>query len=120
METIKSRQNPKIRLVRALRKRKAREAENLVKTRIEPFVREANAHTRELMQSRWRKYLKGAIEILALGAGGFLSLDLGREVVKKAIRLAAESRGEPQPQAPAASTRFVLEVRRQYTQRYNY
>src|SRR5258708_4526387 len=42
----------------------AREAENLIITRVEPIVREAAKHTEEVMKSRWKKLLRGALKFI--------------------------------------------------------
>ena len=70
METIKSRQNPKIRLARALRKRKSRDAEGL-------FLIEGTFHLGEAMAAGVQiEYLLSAPELFRMGYAAIVANEL--------------------------------------------
>jgi hypothetical protein len=91
----------------------AREAANIVKTRVEPVVREASRHTREILNNRWRNFFQGAIKFIGLAGLGFLNTIFFKDAIKQGVNLAADAAVIAQDvHAPTASARFVLEVRR--------
>lgn len=90
-----------------------REAENLIKTRVEPVVREAARHTEEIMQSRWRQFFQKALTFFGLVGLGFLNPVFMKDALQKGIDAAAEGVGAlSKIETITATARFVLEVRR--------
>ncbi len=91
----------------------AREAENLIKTRVEPVVREADKHARDILRGRWRTFFQGTLKCIGLVGLGFLIPKFFEDAIKQGVNIAAESAtqlGKVQP--PTNGARFVLEVRR--------
>jgi hypothetical protein len=100
--------------------RVAREATNLIKTRVEPFVREADQHARDLLQRKWRKFFQGALKVIGLAGAGWLRPDLTKDMLKEAVNVAASMVSEKDQQQLSGAAQFVLEVRRHYQENYRY
>ena len=101
----------------------AREAENLIRTRVEPVVREVNKHIREQLNSRWRKFAGKGLKSIGLGGFALISgnLNLSKDALKEAIGMVAEvAAGEGKYKLPTATSHFVLEIRQHYGSKYNY
>lgn len=90
-----------------------REAENLIKTRVEPVVREAARHTEEIMKSRFRQFFQKALTFFGLTGLGLLNPIFLKDAAQKGIEAAAEGVSAlSKVDANTATARFVLEVRR--------
>jgi hypothetical protein len=92
-----------------------REAENLIATEVEPVVRESARYTADVMQSRWKTFLQGALRFLGFCGLGFLNpAAFGKEAASSGIEVLEQLPGvvgEVEP--PTHAARFVLAVQRQ-------
>ena len=98
----------------------AREATNLIKTRVEPFVREADQHARDLLERKWRRFFQGTLKVIGLAGAGWLRPDLTKDMLKEAVNVVAGTVSEKDKRELSGAAQFVLEVRRHYQEKYNY
>jgi hypothetical protein len=96
------------------------EATNLIKTRVEPFVREADQHARELLEKKWRRFFQGALKVIGLASAGWLRPDLTKDMLKEAVNVVAGMVSEKDHKELTGAAQFVLEVRRHYQEKYRY
>jgi hypothetical protein len=88
------------------------EAMNLVATRVEPVVREADHRTRQLLEQKWRKLYAGAAK--AFGFAGASVLD--PKLIGKAIQQTLETgalafdKVEDKTPGPKMTAQFVLQA----------
>jgi hypothetical protein len=98
----------------------AREATNLIKTRVEPFVREADQHARDLLRRKWRRFFQGALKAIFFAGAGYLKPDLLKDSLKEAVNVVASAVSEKDQNKLPGAAQFVLEVRRSYQEKYRY
>lgn len=99
----------------------AREAENLISTRVESVLFEVDRHIKDLLSTRWRRFLPGIVKVISLCGGGYLGLELTKDAVAEALGEVAETllaQGQQRP--PTATAQFVLEIQYQYAESYKY
>lgn len=91
----------------------AQEAEVLIKTRVEPVVREAGQKAHELLKAKWRRFFLGIGKVFGLTGASFFFPRLLQDAVQEAVKTGA-ALGEPEPNTfPLSGTaHFVLEARR--------
>jgi hypothetical protein len=100
--------------------RAAREATNLIKTSVEPFVREADQHARDLLERKWKRFFQGAIKVVGLAGAGWLRPDLTKDMLKEVVNVAAGTVSEKDKRELSGAAQFVLELRRHYQEHYHY
>jgi hypothetical protein len=91
----------------------AAEAENLIATRVEPVVREANAYAREMAEKKWRKLFTSAATAFGLTGAAFINHILMAKAVQKTLQTGALAfnASEDERTMPKATAQFVLEAR---------
>ena len=89
------------------------EAENLVATKVEPIVREADQRARALMDAKWRKLLTGAAKAFGFAGAAFIDAKMLAKAVQQTLETTALALGEPEDKTPPAraTSQFVLEAR---------
>jgi hypothetical protein len=98
----------------------AREADNLITTRVESVLFEADRRIKDFLNNKWRKFFQGVFNVIALVGCGFLLPDLQKEAVKKSIQALAETFLGDDIKLLTSTAEFVIEVRQQYAKKYNY
>ena len=98
----------------------AREAVNLIKTRVEPFVREVDQHVRDQANKKWNKFFQGALKAIFFAGAGYLKPDLFKDSLKEAVNVVASTVSEKDQNKLPGAAQFVLEVRRSYQEKYRY
>jgi hypothetical protein len=96
-----------------------RAAEVLIKTRVEPVVREAGQRAREIMEAKWRRFYKGVAKVFGLTGAAFFRPDLLKDAFREALDTGgalANREGNSKEQL-ADTARFVLEARRYVIER---
>ena len=88
------------------------EAENLVRTRIEPVVREAGHRTRQLAEQKWRKLFTGAAKVLGLTTASLIDPKLYAKAVAQTVETGALAFQSPEDKGPdpRVTAQFVLEA----------
>jgi hypothetical protein len=85
------------------------EARNLISTRLEPVVREANQITKKLLEERWKKFLIGAAKVFGLAGAGLIFPGLLSKAVEEALKTAESVAEAVRPDTDLKhSARFVL------------
>ena len=89
------------------------EAENLVATKVEPVVREADQRAQALMDAKWRKLLTGAAKAFGFAGAAFVDAKMLAKAVQQTLETTALALGEPEDKTPSAkaTSQFVLEAR---------
>jgi len=91
----------------------SREAEILIKTRVEPVVREAGQKAQDLLKAKWRRFFLGIGKVFGLTGAGLFFPHLLQDAVQEAIKTgAALGESEPSTVPPSGTAQFVLEARR--------
>ena len=91
-----------------------REAVNLVASRIEPVVREANFRARELAERKWRKLYVGAAKAFGLTGAALVDAKLFSKAIQQTLEVAALAFADAEDESPkptgSATAQFVLEA----------
>jgi hypothetical protein len=87
---------------------------------VEPFVREADQHARDLVRRKWRRFFEGALKVIGLAGAGWLRPDLTKDVLKEAVNVVTGTVSEKDQQDLPGAAQFVLEVRRHYQENHRY
>lgn len=92
----------------------AAEADNLIATRVEPVVREANRRANELLNAKWRKLFLGAAKAFGLAGAGFVDPKLIGKAVQQTLETGALAFSDPEEALPplGSTAQFVLRARR--------
>jgi hypothetical protein len=99
----------------------AREAENLISTRVESVLFEADRHLKDELNKKWKRFFLGTLKAVGLYAGGYLKLDLTKEAFTEVLGAVAEALlGQGHQRPPTATAQFVLEIRHYYAEKYHY
>jgi hypothetical protein len=90
-----------------------REAENLVATKIEPVMREADRHAKELLDKKWRKFLTGAAKAFGLVGASFVDPKLLGKAIQQCLETSASAFAAPEDKTPfpKETAHFVLKAR---------
>jgi len=64
------------------------EANNLIATRVEPVVRDADRRANELLQKKWRKIFAGAVKAFGFAGAGFVDPKLVAKAVQQTLETA--------------------------------
>jgi hypothetical protein len=91
----------------------AAEADNLIATRVEPVVREANRRTNELVNAKWRKLFVGAAKAFGFAGAGFVDPKLIGKAVQQTLETGALAFSDPEEALPTvgSTAQFVLRAR---------
>jgi hypothetical protein len=89
------------------------EAENLVATRVEPLVRDADHRARELANRKWRKLFTSAAKAFGFAGASFIDAKLIGKAVQQTLETTAMTLGnvEDKTPGPKMTAQFVLEAR---------
>jgi hypothetical protein len=92
----------------------AAEADNLIATRVEPVVRDANRRANELLQAKWRKLFTGAAKAFGFAGAGFVDPKLIGKAVQQTLETGALAFGDHEESVPpmGSTSQFVLRARR--------
>ena len=90
------------------------EADNLIATRVEPVVRDANRRAKELMDRKWSKFLTGVAKAFGFAGAGFLDSKLFAKAIQQTLETGALGlkKGEEDRTNFKATSQFVLHARR--------
>jgi hypothetical protein len=90
-----------------------REAENLIATKVEPVVREANRHAKDLIDRKWRKLMTGVAKAFGLAGAGWIDPKLLVKAVQQSLETTALAFGDVEDRSPLPkeTSHFVLEAR---------
>lgn len=91
----------------------AAEADNLVATKVEPVVREADYQARKLLDAKWRKLLTGAAKAFGFAGASFVDPKMLAKAVQQTLETGALALSEPERTTgqARATSQFVLEAR---------
>lgn len=99
----------------------AREAENLISTRVESVLFEADHHLKDELNNKWKRFFRRTGKAVGLYAGGYLGLDFSKEAFTELLgAIAGVLQGHGHWRPPTATAQFVLEIRHYYDEKYNY
>src|SRR5262249_42544315 len=89
------------------------EAKNLVHTRIEPVVREADHRAREMAAKKWRKFYVELANTFRLAGASYFDHRLIVKAIEQGIRTTdvALDRTEQKGPGPRSTAQFVIEAR---------
>lgn len=91
----------------------ASEAEYLIRTRVEPLMREVGQRTEELMKKNWRRFFQGVGKVFGLTGAAFFKPDLLKDALREVLDTgAALADVEQKTDAFSDTACFVLEARR--------
>jgi hypothetical protein len=95
------------------------EACNLVATRVEPVVREADHRTRELADQKWRKLFTSAAKTFGFAGAALVDSKLIGKAVQQTLETSALAFGdiEDKRPGPKMTAQFVLQARRLIAER---
>lgn len=90
-----------------------REAVNLVATRVEPVVREADHRTRELAKKKWRKFYEALAKAFGFAGASLIDSKMIAKAVQQTLEAGAVVLAKPEDQTPQPkmTAQFVLEAR---------
>jgi hypothetical protein len=96
------------------------EVNNLIATRVERVVRNADRRASELLQKKWRKLLAGAAKAFGFAGAGFLNPKLLAKAVHQTLETGALALSPVEDHGVAMSetAQFVLRARRLAVQRH--
>lgn len=88
------------------------EAENLVRTKIEPVVREAGHKARRIAEQKWRKLFSGAAKAFGLTTATLIDPKLYAKAVAQTVETGVQAFQTPEDKAPdpKVTAQFVLEA----------
>jgi hypothetical protein len=88
------------------------EAMNLVATRVEPVVREADYRTREFAEQKWRKLYTGAAKAFGFAGASLLDSKLIGKAIQQTLETSALAldKAEDKTQGPRMTAQFVLQA----------
>lgn len=93
----------------------ATEARNLIATRVEPVIREANHHARQLAERKWQKLYTSAAKALGLAGATFIDPKLFAKAIQQTLEVGALAFADADDRATKATgsaiAQFVLEAR---------
>jgi hypothetical protein len=95
------------------------EVNNLIATRVEPVVRDADRRANELLQKKWRKILAGAAKAFGFAGAGFVDPKLLAKAVQQSPETGAMALSPVEDHGVSMSetAQFVLRARRLAVQR---
>jgi hypothetical protein len=90
------------------------EVENLIATRVERVIRDADRRANELLQKKWRKLLAGAAKAFGFAGAGFLDQKLLGKAVQQTLETGALalSPADDHGVSMSETSQFVLRARR--------
>ncbi len=90
------------------------EADNLIATRVEPLVRDANRRANELLDRKWRKFLVGAAKAFGFAGAGLADPKLFAKAIQQSLETGALALTEVEddPTNLKSTSQFVLRARR--------
>jgi hypothetical protein len=90
------------------------EVDNLIATRVEPVVRDADRRAKEFLQKKWRKLFAGAAKAFGFAGAGFLDPKLLAKAVQQTLETGAMALSPVEDRGVSMSetAQFVLRARR--------
>jgi hypothetical protein len=90
------------------------EADNLIATRVEPLVRDANRRANELLDRKWRKLMTGAAKAFGFAGAGFADPKLFAKAIQQTLETSALALNEVEEDRAqlTATSQFVLHAYR--------